>query len=460
MNDTTPRKGRFHMMMLKKILVLCGMCFLSACVSVSQKPDLALLYRSSHLNDNASPIIIIPGLMGTTLVNAKGEEVWPKSASNLAFSRFDELATGIENDGIVPGRLFDSLAGIDFYGTLLETLEKVGRYEKSQAGTPVPALMKNKRRYYVFLYDWRKSNFQAVQQLHALIEQIRQDYRDPALKVDIIAHSNGGLIARYYLQYGPQAEASRANPTAWKEGELRIHRIAMLGTPNLGSVESVNRLYQGFRIGLRPIPPQILSYFATPFEALPSPKSTVFIDGNGTPVDLDVFDPALWHRNEWSIFSPAVREEVRKNSQNPDKALAQLDARFTANLQQAKHFQMALSKPFAPTKTEIALFGGDCKLTSARALVENDGSRQVLAFEEDQVRVKKKNTDYKQWLQAPGDGLVTRESQLARASNLYLNAKLDRDLFPIAQTTFFCETHELLTANPYFQNNLLYFLFH
>jgi pimeloyl-ACP methyl ester carboxylesterase len=460
MNDTTPRKGRFHMMMLKKILVLSGMCLLSACVSVSQKPDLALLYRSSHLNENASPIIIIPGLMGTTLVNAKGEEVWPKSASNLAFSRFDDLATGLEKDGIVPGRLFDSLAGIDFYGTLLDTLEQAGRYEKSTAGVPVPALLKDKRRYYVFLYDWRKSNFEAVQGLHALIEQIRQDYRNPALKVDIIAHSNGGLISRYYLHYGPQTAANRANPTPWTEGESRIRRIAMLGTPNLGSVVSVSRLYQGFRIGVRPIPPQVLTYFATPFEALPSPKSAVFIDSNGTPVELDIYDPALWRRNGWSIFSPAVREEVRKNAHNADQAQAQLEARFAEHLLQARNFQYALSRPQELKSTQIALFGGDCRLTGARALVQNDGDRQVLAFEEDQVRAKKKNTDYKQWLLAPGDGLVTRESQLARASNLYVNAKLDRDLFPIAQTTFFCETHELLTANPYFQNNLLYFLFH
>ena len=61
---------------------------------------------------------------------------------------------------------------------------------------------------------------------------------------------------------------------------------------------------------------------------------------------------------------------------------------------------------------------------------------------------------------APGDGLVTRESQLARASTAYLDTDLQKDLFPISQTTFFCESHELLTANPYFQNNLLYFLFH
>jgi pimeloyl-ACP methyl ester carboxylesterase len=445
---------------MKNPLILLLLMLLPGCVSVSPKPDLALLYRSSHLNDNASPIIIIPGLMGSTLVNEKGEEVWPKSAGNLAFSRFDDLAGDIGHDGIVPGRLFDSMAGIDFYATLQRTLEKVGHYEKSQAGNPVSPMMKNKRRYYVFLYDWRKSNFEAVNDLHVLIDKIRSDYRNPALKVDIIAHSNGGLIARYYLQYGPQAPKQRANPKPWQEGSARIRRIAMLGTPNLGSVISVSRLYQGFRFGLRTIPPQILSSFATPFETLPSPKSAVFIDNNGTTVDLDIYDPQLWQRNEWSVFDPEIRKQVRENSSNPDAELAKLDGRFISNLQQAKDFQQALSVPLLKSSAEIALFGGDCKLTNSRAVVENDGGKLKLAFEDDQIKDRKKSVDYAQWLMAPGDGLVTRESQLAQAANMYLNAKLSSDLFPIKQTTFFCESHEMLTGNAYFQNNLLYFIFH
>jgi pimeloyl-ACP methyl ester carboxylesterase len=445
---------------MKNPLIILLLVLLAGCASVSSKPDLELLYRSSHLSDNASPIIIIPGLMGSTLVNEKGEEVWPKSASNLAFSRFDELAGDVGNDGIVPGRLFDSLAGIDFYATLQTTLEKVGHYEKSQAGIPVPPLMKNKRRYYVLLYDWRKSNFEAVNELHALIDKIRTDYRNPALKVDIIAHSNGGLISRYYLQYGPQVPDQRANPKPWQEGSARIRRIAMLGTPNLGSIISVSRLYQGFRFGLRVIPPQILSSFATPFEALPSPKSALFIDNNGTTVDLDIYDPQVWQRNEWSVFSPEIRKQIRENSSNPEADLAKLDSRFITHLQQAKHFQQALSVPLLKNSTEIALFGGDCKLTDSRAVVENEAGKLKLVFEADQIKDKKKNIDYAQWLMAPGDGLVTRESQLAQAANVYVNAKMGSDLFPIKQTTFFCESHETLTANLYFQNNLLYFIFH
>ncbi len=442
---------------LLKIVAVSSTVLLMSCVSVSRKPDLDLLYGASYLNENAVPIIIIPGLMGTTLNNSSGEEVWPKSVSNLAFSTFDELANA-ENDGIVPGRLLDGLIGVDFYGKLQRILEKAGRYEKSTANVPV--ITKSKRRYYIFLYDWRKSNFDSVNQLHTLIEQIRMDYKDPSQQVDIVAHSNGGLIARYYLQYGPQTEQSRKTPVAWQDGEKRIRRIAMLGTPNLGSVISVSRLYQGFRIGLRTIPPHILTHFSTPFETLPSPATTVFMDNNGTPTVLSIYDEKLWRSNKWSIYSDENQQIIVKEAASRGQNAEQLSKRFSKNLSTAYDFQLALSKPILQTKTQIALFGGDCDLTNTRAIINKKADRLTLAFDPDDVQDKVQSVNYTNLMQSPGDGLVTRESALARASTAYLDTDLQKDLFPIAQTTFFCESHELLTGNPYFQNNLLYFLFH
>jgi pimeloyl-ACP methyl ester carboxylesterase len=442
---------------LPRTIILLSLVLLASCVSISRKPDLDLLYSSSRLNGNTAPIIIIPGLMGTTLVDGSGQEVWPKSVSNLAFSTFEDLAD-TDNDAIRPGRLLDGLIGVDFYGTLLKILKSAGHYEEGRLNSPV--INKNRRRYYIFLYDWRKSNFDSVSQLHTLIERIRADYKDPALKVDIIAHSNGGSIARYYLQYGPQTAQSRMKPEPWSEGDLRIRRIAMLGTPNLGSAISVSRLYKGFRIGLRTVPPHIMVNFATPFEALPSPAHNVFIDANGTPAPLAIYDPALWQNNKWSIYSDESRKLVRDQASDPERRQAVLDARFNENLKQAFEFQSALARPVTQTKTQIALFGGDCDLTAARIVVNRKDGLINLAFEEDDIQNKIKTVDYRHLLSAPGDGLVTRESQLARASTAYLDSDLNKDLFPISQTTFFCESHELLTANPYFQNNLLYFLFH
>lgn len=53
----------------------------------------------------------------------------------------------------------------------------------------------------------------------------------------------------------------------------------------------------------------------------------------------------------------------------------------------------------------------------------------------------------------PGDGSVTKASQLARDS---LNPKVARSDFPIASTTFVCARHEELTGDATFQDNLLY----
>ncbi len=46
--------------------------------------------------------------------------------------------------------------------------------------------------YYVFTYDWRQDNVHTVRELDALIEQIRQDHGDDALKVDLVAHAWAG----------------------------------------------------------------------------------------------------------------------------------------------------------------------------------------------------------------------------------------------------------------------------
>ena len=59
-------------------------------------------------------------------------------------------------------------------------------------------------------------------------------------------------------------------------------------------------------------------------------------------------------------------------------------------------------------------------------------------------------------LAEPGDMLVTRDSQLGRG--LPTVAGQPSAFFPLAQSFFLCETHDQLSVNAYFQNNLLQFL--
>ena len=65
-----------------------------------------------------------------------------------------------------------------------------------------------------FAYDWRKDNIENAARLHALLREkqayIREKYREryginqAEAKFDVVAHSMGGLLTRYFLRYGDQ----------------------------------------------------------------------------------------------------------------------------------------------------------------------------------------------------------------------------------------------------------------
>jgi len=423
---------------------------LTACVAT--KPDLRRLYAREMQNANQPPVILIHGLMGSTLVDkTTGEEFYPRSASAVALSDYRNLAispVSTAGDNLVTGGILGSIAGIDFYGALTHVLEQDGQFEKSRPGNPIG---KQKRRYYTFVYDWRRDNIIAVKQLHAFIEQIRKDYADPNLKVDIIAHSNGGLLTNYYLRYGPNDVLDDKNFTQWLEGPQRVRRVVLLGAPNLGAVTSLERLHKGFRLGFRLIPIEVLTSFDTPFQALPSPIVQSVLNTNGEPSTINIYDPQLWQRNQWSVYSPEFLKTLEKQSDSPEQAKAKqtvLQSVFVEHLLRAERFQSALTTPFNGDGIRMAAFGGDCELTQNRAIIDESNGKQFMAFKAKEVVNKVPDVDYEYLMMAPGDGLVARDSQDANQYNF----------LPLRQSFFLCERHEFLVNNAYFQNNLLYFL--
>jgi hypothetical protein len=457
--------------MRRILLLVLALLALTGCAS---HPDLTRLYENASDDPRQPPVIVMHGLAGATLVDARtGKQFWPGGLSNLAFSNYRSLAEMSDEDregeGLVPGTLTYGVAGVDFYADLLRALETVGRFEK---GVPGQKVGTRRRRYYVFVYDWRRDNLQAVRKLHQLVEQIRRDYDDPALKVDIIAHSNGSLIANYYLRYGPNdvLDGEGAFPT-WNQGDARIRRLVMLGTPALGAATSLERLLYGMRIGLGTVPVEVMATFVTPYQALPHPLVRAVLDVRGAPVDINLYDPAVWQRGHWGVFSPEVIARVRGSMATPaegERAVADLQARFAHNLHRAERMAWALTAPLPPNHVETAVFGGDCEATPGHAVLLREGDATRLVFRPSQVTAGHDNAnggrglprelDFARLMLEPGDGLVTRSSQVARRP-IDLPAGDERfHPLPAQQTFFLCESHGRLTHNRYFQNNLLYFL--
>ena len=425
------------------------------------RPDLARLYRDAD-NPEQPPVILIHGVLGARLARADGREVWPGGVQRLLFSDYRELALPIDasrlapsSDGLVPSGIFDQAVGNDFYGAILRTLARDGGYVPGAAGTPVE---NRQRRYYVFLYDWRLDNVETARRLDALIEQIRSDWNQPALKVDLVAHSMGGLVARYYLRYGAADVLDDDTFPVSEAGAEKVRRLILLGTPNFGSVRALIGLIDGERVGLGRIAPEVLGSMPSAYQLLPHALNDWLIGSEGQVLERDIFDVALWKRFEWGAFDPKVR--ARLAAAAPDAAegarRVELFERYVAHqLERARHFSWSLTVPEPAPKVKPIVLGGDCVLTPARVLVEEDAGESQLRLRPEQIRHPVPGVDYAALMLEPGDGAVTKASLLARES---LDPSVPRhpwSSFPLDFAFFLCERHDRLTGNLSFQDNLL-----
>jgi pimeloyl-ACP methyl ester carboxylesterase len=449
----------------RELVLSLGGLALGGCAQEAMRPDLKRLYAASMRTSAQPPVILVHGVLGSKLRGRDGHEIWPGGISKLAFSEFRDLALDIDpvtllprDDGVEPYAIFDSAAGHDFYGAIVRTLAEAGGYAPGVPGQP-PG--NGGRQYYVLLYDWRRDNMQSVAKLDALIEQVRRDYGDPALKVDLVAHSNGGLISRYYARYGTVDLLDANDFPCTQAGARKIRRLVLLGTPNFGSVSAVMGFIAGTQLGFRSIPPEVLITMPSAYQLFPHALSNWLARPDGQPLDRDVFDVEIWRRFEWAIFDPAVRNRIL--AQFPVRAegearVALLERWFEKCLERARRFTWSLSAAEQGEGARPIVLGGDCELTPARLVVEEEKGDSVLRLWPKQVKARVRGVDYDALMLEPGDGTVTKASLLARESLDPAVPRHEWSHFPLSYSFFLCERHDRLTGNPSFQDNLLHAL--
>jgi pimeloyl-ACP methyl ester carboxylesterase len=448
---------------LRRTAALALVALTVACHS-DTAPDLGRLYASGLEEAHTPPVILIPGVLGSRIVDERqGSEVWPGSTLHLLTGSKQALALPFDpktlqplEDGRVAHGLFEAVLNSDFYGAILRTLRRSGGFVPGKLGEHADPKV---RRYYVFAYDWRQDNVTTARRLDGLIEQLRRDYDDPTLKVNVIAHSMGGLVVRYYLRYGTvdALEGEGAFPINMS-GAAKIGTVVLLGTPNLGSVSLLQSMILGHQVGLTRVEPEVMATMPSVYQLLPHPLTDWSVDPSGKDLDLDLYDAMTWKRLQWSVYDPRVVSRVRERFKEPAEASAQvaaLQAYFARNLERARRFiwSVTFEEPSSPVK--LVVFGGDCVLTPARIVIEPQAGRSLARLFPQDVHHKVPGVDYARLMLEPGDGEVTKPSLLARQSLNPVAPRSDALFFPLAYSFFLCENHERLTGNVNFQDNLL-----
>lgn len=181
--------------------------------------------------EGPNPVLIIPGIAGTELYD-EGDLIWPnigRMFTNINDQFLSESLMLDDNgnsiNSIQPGEAIeDTVFTIpivnkeikisDYFRSLLIDLES-GGYERDIS-------------YSLFPYDWRLNLTSAVFDLKQKIDDIKN--QTGSEKIDIVAHSMGGLVAKAYVH---------------EYGDGNIGKLIFVGTPHLGAPKAGKVLLTG-----------------------------------------------------------------------------------------------------------------------------------------------------------------------------------------------------------------------
>jgi hypothetical protein len=450
--------------------------FAASCTSAPEPPDFPRLYNQAaqYHGSDRNPVIVIPGILGSRLVDSKSNRVvWGAFAGDYADPRDPEGARlvalpmalgtplGALKDDVVPDGVLRSLTievlGLPIeLGAYVEILRTLGVGGYRDQGLAAVDYGEEHFTCFQFDYDWRRDNVENARRFHEFLLEKRAyvqgelkkrygvDKQD--LKFDVVAHSMGGLVLRYYLAYGTRdLPADGSVPEATWEGARYVDRAIIVGTPNAGSARALVELVEGEKFApiLPEYSPALLGTMPSVYQLLPRARHGCAVEA-GTKRIEDLYDPALWERMRWGLAAPAQDELLR--ALLPDVAAPEERRRIALDhlkkcLDRAKAFAAALDAPAAPPPgLELFLVAGDALPTPA--VIDVDPQTGAVSVAES----------------AAGDGTVLRTSAL-------LDERMGKDWQPWVRTpirwdqvTFLSAGHLALTKDAAFTNNVLYIL--
>ncbi len=454
---------------------------LAGCTSKLYTPDLGGLYNELIQTEDPyrNPVIAIPGLLGSRLVDLDTDSVvWgafgpgganpkdPEGARLLALPMKEgatlvELRDNVRSDGALD-RVKINFAGLRIqlkaYFYMLSTLGAAGYRDQTLGESGAIRYGKGHYTCFQYDYDWRRDIVENAARLHAFIVdkrayvqaemEKRYGIKNYDVKFDIVAHSMGALVARYYLRYGTaDLPADGSLPPLTWAGARYVENLVMIGPPNAGSVDTLINLIEGKKFAplVARYEPALLGTMPSTYQLLPRARHGVLINADTEKPFADIYDPALWERMRWGLADPDQDPVLQQLL--PDVKERAVRRRIALDhqrklLRRAKQFVAAMDVPASPPEgVSLLLVAGDAVSTDAVVAVDPATG---------EITVVK---------QAPGDKTVLRSSALM--DERVGTQQRGRLQSPIdwAAVLFLFRNHLDLTKDPVFTDNLLFFLF-
>lgn len=201
-------------------------------------------------------VVVLPGIMGSTLRSSDGL-VWAPSAGSVlrAVKSFGRSVTRLQlpegigdehpEDGVHPVALMPDLHAlpgiwtpVKGYDLLLKRLRSLGYREATGSADAPPGNL------LPVPYDWRLSNRWNGRHLASIVEPALERWRAQGglyanAQLVFVCHSMGGLVARWYIERCGGADITR--------------KLITLGTPYRGAAKALVQLVNGVHHGIGPL---------------------------------------------------------------------------------------------------------------------------------------------------------------------------------------------------------------
>lgn len=455
---------------------------IAGCMPEPKSPDLNTLYDSTANRQtlNRHPVISIPGTLGSRLKDKEtGIVIWggddglsvdpeedPENARLIALpigkgdETLRELKDGIRPDGVLRVARASVLGipvEVDVYSGVISTLI-AGGFDFRETRLEEQTDRKVNLDSFEFPYDWRRDVVEAAQDLDYFIkrkshqvmetrgEVFGAEEGEADVKFDLVAHSMGGLVARYYLMYGAAdlPEDGSLPEVTWAGAE-HVGRVIFIAPPNTGSVVAFENLINGKTLGpFQPVyDPAILGTHVSTYELFPRDRhKRVRVKGGIGATSL--FDVRIWDREGWGILNPDQDENLQilmPDEPTAEGRRARAKRHLEKILKRAKQFHAAMDQPVTlPEGLDLYLVVGGGFQTPAEAVYDPTTGVAEISKEEE------------------GDGVVLRASSLfdERQDGKYELGV--RSPVEYRSVLLLPEEHVDITKSAVFGDNLLFWL--